>query len=62
MDITEKDVINKLFHGVSVSLADERARILRYMSSTVINRFKGSFVNIIAEAQKSAVKLLNLLT
>lgn len=58
----EEDVNNRLFHGLSVPLADERARILREMSSTALDRFGGSFVKLINSAGKSAVKLLNILT
>lgn len=32
------------------------------MSNTVLNRFQGSFVNIIQLAEKSAVSLLSILT
>ncbi len=32
------------------------------MASVVITNFKGSFLSIIEQAQKSAVKLLNILT
>jgi hypothetical protein len=60
--ITEEEVINKIFHGVHVPLADSRAKILREMSSVVINQFEGSFVKIINLANKSAVNLLSILT
>jgi len=29
MNFTEEDVVQKIFHGITVPLADERARILR---------------------------------
>lgn len=35
-NFSEADVINRLFHGVQVPMADERARILREMSSVVL--------------------------
>lgn len=57
-----EDVNNNLFHGLAVPLADERARILREMSSTVLTRFEGSFVKLIDSSEKSAVKLLSILT
>jgi len=51
-----------MFKGIKVPLADERARILREMSSTVLTIFEGSFVGLIEMANKSAVALLNILT
>lgn len=59
---SKSDVIDKIFHGIHVPLADERARILREMSSTVLNTFNSSFVSLVTSANKSAVALLNILT
>jgi hypothetical protein len=60
--ITENGVVDKIFHGFGIPSADERARILREMSSVVLNQFNGSFAEIIKSAGKSAVKLLNIFT
>lgn len=43
-------------------LADERARIMREMSSVVLHRFNGSVKSIIESAEKSVVHLLDTLT
>jgi hypothetical protein len=62
MNFTEADVVHQIFHGTTVPLADERARILREMAGTVIDKFNSSFVHLITSANKSAVALLNILT
>lgn len=59
---SEEDVVQNIFQGVAVPLADERARILREVSQTVLLEFEGSFVKLITAANKSAVSLLGLLT
>lgn len=40
----------------------ERIRILREVGVIVLNEFEGKFSNIIKQANKSAVRLLYLLT
>ena len=51
-----------LFKGEKVPLADERARIVREMATTVCQKFGGSVVSIVKSADRSAVKLLSILT
>ena len=60
--ITEEEVVGKIFHGAKVPQADERARILQELASTVRTRFDGSFVKLIEKSEKSAIRFLNLLT
>ena len=60
--ISEKALIEQIFSGVEVPLAKERARLVREVCSTVLKRFNGSFVNVIKQANRSAVKLLDILT
>jgi len=55
-------LIKIIFNDVKIPLADERARILREMSTIVLNKFDGTFANVIKQADKSAVSLLNILT
>jgi hypothetical protein len=44
---TGADVINRLFHGVQIPMADERARILKEMADTVVGQFGSSFMYVI---------------
>lgn len=55
-------MIEKIFHGVKIPQAEERARILRELSCVVQSKFQGSFVKIVESAEQSAVRLLNILT
>lgn len=59
---TSDDVVNKLFHGVKVPMADERARLLRELGSVIVERFGGSFNSVIMAGNGSVVKLLQVLT
>lgn len=43
-------------------LVDERTRILREVGTVVCSEFDGRFCNIISRSNKSAVKLLSILT
>ena len=61
-NITEAEVVSVLFNGVKIPMAGERARILRELGDVVTHKFKGSFQEIINQADKSAVKLLDILT
>lgn len=60
--ISEEETIQKVFHGIKISQAHERARILRELGSVTLNKFGGSLVKVVESAGQSAVKLLNILT
>lgn len=60
--IDMQTVSNHLFKGIDMPLVDERTRILREVGTVVCFEFNGRFSNIISRANKSAVKLLSILT
>lgn len=60
--IQEQQLTQQIFHGIQISQAQERARILRELGTVTLNKFGGSLVKVVESAEHSAVKLLNILT
>ncbi|KRX01201.1 hypothetical protein PPERSA_03705 [Pseudocohnilembus persalinus] len=55
-------VYKEIFQGIQFPLLNERVRILREVGQITVEHFEGSFANILKKSEKSAVKLLFLLT
>lgn len=62
VNITYDFVKNDIFNGMDFPLLNERVRVLREVGAVVLSEFDGKFSNILKKADKSAVRLLYLLT
>lgn len=60
--MTSEVLATKVFGGIDIPLLEERARILREVGMVVQHRFNSSFTRIVESADKSVVKLVEVLT
>ncbi|KAF6769679.1 hypothetical protein AHF37_12218 [Paragonimus kellicotti] len=60
--ITESDLkfIFRSANGSEIPLFNERLRLLHEAGKTLVRNFNGSFINVINQCDKSALKLLDL--
>jgi len=60
-NINEREFEKITKANIRIPLFEERLKTLREISSVLVNKFKGDFSNLIKEADKDVIKLLDLL-
>ncbi|EGR33530.1 UPF0553 family protein, putative [Ichthyophthirius multifiliis] len=62
ININEQFIKEQVFKNIDFPLIDERTRLLQEIGKITLNYFQGEYINIIKEANKSSVKLVDILT